>query len=138
MKKARIKFNDVEKIVEITDDFYTDNRVSNEMAGMAMEESPFLNVPEEHRHTTNPNGYNIFYYENIYLPEDVAEKVFEETEIEKQYYVFYEKYCKKIISLIEEKFSVKVKEDAFYNEEFEVSEDDFKNDIVIHIEADDK
>jgi len=126
MKKARIKFNDVEKIVEITDDFYTDNRVSNEMAGMAMEESPFLNVPEEHRHTPY-----------IYLPEDVAEKVFEETEIERQYYVFYEKYCKKIISLIEEKFSVKVKEDAFYNEEFEVSEDDFKNDIVIHIEADD-
>jgi hypothetical protein len=73
MKKARITFNDVEKIVEITDDFYTDYRVS-------------------------------------------------------------EKYCKKIISLIEEKFSVKVKEDAFYHE-FEVSEDDFKNDIVIDIEA---
>ena len=99
MKKARITFNDVEKIVEITDDFYTDCRVCNEMAVIAYED-------------------------------------FEETEIEK-YNAFREKHCKKIISLIEEKFSVKVKEDAFYHEEFEVSEDDFKNDIVIEIEADD-
>ena len=33
MQKARIIFNSVEKIVEITDEFYTDWRICNEMAG---------------------------------------------------------------------------------------------------------
>ena len=124
MQKARIIFNSVEKIVEITDEFYTDWRICNEMAGMAMEESLFCNLPEEFKDTP----YAL-------LPNDVAEKIFSETELDKQFQVVYEKHCKKIISLIEDKFSVKINEDSFFHEEYYVSKEDLENSIVIHIKA---
>jgi len=122
MQKARIIFDGVEKIVEITDEFYTDWRICNEMAGMTMEES--LNLPEEFKDTPF-----------ILLPNDVVEKFFSETELDKQFEVVYEKHCKKIISLIEDKFSVKINEDSFVHEEYYVSKEDLENSIVIHIEA---
>jgi hypothetical protein len=122
MQKARILFDGVEKIVEITDEFYTDWRICNEMAGMTMEES--LNLPEEFKDTPF-----------ILLPNDVVEKFFSETELDKQFEVVYEKHCKKIISLIEDKFSVKINEDSFVHEEYYVSKEDLENSIVIHIEA---
>lgn len=124
--KAKIVFNGVEKLVEISDEFYTQYRVSNEMAKMAMDEMPFLNVPEEYRETPH-----------IYLPEDILNKVLSETEIDRQYEIVYERLTESIISLIEIGFSLKVDKDCFYHEEYRVSKDNLKNNIVISIIADD-
>lgn len=124
--KAKIVFNGVEKLIEVSDEFYTQYRVSNEMAEMAMDMCPFLNVPEEYKETPY-----------LYLPKDVLEKVLGETEIDKQYEIVYEKLIENIISVIEIGFSLKVDKDCFCHEEYVVSEDDLKNNIVISIIADD-
>jgi hypothetical protein len=124
--KARISFNGEEKIIEITDEFYTEHRVSNEMAGMAMEECKLLNLPKQ--------------YENIpilNLPKDILDDVFAETEIDRQYEIVYEKYINNMISVIEKGFSLKINSDCFWNEEYNVSKSDMDNNIVIHIHASD-
>ncbi len=126
MNKAKIVFNDIEKIVEISDEFYTQYRVCNEMAAMAMEECPFRNVPEEYKDTPY-----------LYLPKDVLEKVLSETEIDRQWEIVQERLQESIISIIEAAFNLKVNKDCFYHEEFNVSPDQLKNNIVISITADD-
>lgn len=125
--KARIIFNGVEKVVEVSEEFVNLNNISNEAAGLAMEKSPFLNPPEEYANTPY-----------IELPNHVAKEVFSETEFDKKAEILYNQFGEKIIELIEKEFSVKVNHDLFYREEFDTSESDIENGILIHIEADDK
>ena len=126
MKKARIIFNGKEKLIDITEEFHTEFRVLNELAGMGLEECKFLHPPKEYRHLPY-----------LQMPKEVLEDILRNTPLDEDVEKFQHKYDVSLANLIEEHFNVKVNRDAFSGESFYTSKEDIKNGIVMHEVYDD-
>lgn len=117
--KIRLVLNGNEKIIEVTDNFYSNYRVINEFASMCIEEF------------TSQIDFN-----DICISFDkILKTVGQTTEMEKQYNLAYRKYETKLIKLFEKVFETKIKRKDFYEKSFVTDEDDIKNNIVAQIEG---
>lgn len=125
-KKARIKFNNEEKIVYITDKLYEQARLTENLSEMVAEESKFLNLDEKYKHTPI-----------LLLPEEVRNEIFKETELER----VCDKNCFKLdrmlINVIKKNFDILNKDDVCILNTFNVSDEDENNGIFLDIEATD-
>lgn len=125
-KKARIRFNNEEKIIEITNKLYEQARLSENLAEMVREESKFLNLPEEYK-----------YMPILLLPEEVRNEIFEQTELER----VCDKNCFKLdrmlINLIKKNFDIINPEDVCILNTFNVSKEDEDDGIFLDVEATD-
>lgn len=120
MKKAKIIFNDVEKIIEITEEFHTEFRILEEMSDIWNEESKLMNISDKYKNTPF-----------ISLPKSVREEIFEETEADAAFDRLSKKYEKSLIKVIEDSFCIKVMADNFFSESHIPSKKDEENGIVI-------
>ena len=124
MKKlARIEFNGVEKLVEITEEFHTEERVMNEMAAIWLEGSTFTNPPEHLK------GIPYIHWPKGALDEEEIDKVYEKMN---------KRFTKSLIKVIEKAFNVKVNKNAFFEESYQISEEEKSYGIVMYFVADDR
>ena len=120
MKKARITFNGVEKIVEITEEFHTEYRVLGEMSDIWSEESKLMRPPAK--------------YESVPMalwPKEIQKQTFEDAEVDIAFDNMSVKYEESLIKVIEEAFGIVVDADIFLSESYNPTEEDEKNGIVI-------
>ena len=127
MKKAKIKFNDIEKVVEITEEFHTEFRILGEMSDIWVEESKAL--------------VHLKKYKEIafgYLPKSVMEEILEDTEADAAFDRLSKKYEKSLIKVIEDAFNIKVVVNNFFSESYISSKEEEANGIVIFEVCNDK
>lgn len=127
MKKAKIRFNDIEKVVEITEEFHTEFRILGEMSDIWNEESKALAHLKKYKDIPFSS-----------LPKEVRTEIFEETAADASFDKLSKKYEKSLIKVIEDSFSIKVKANNFFNESYEPSKEDVANGIVIFEVCNDK
>ena len=121
MKKAIIVFNGKKKVVEITEEFHTEYRIMDELATMALEESPFLHPPKEYAHLPY-----------VQMPKKVLDVILNDTPLDEAFIKYTEKFDGLLADVIEKSFKVKIDRNAFYGESYQVSKEDIKNGIVMH------
>ena len=125
-KRARIKFNHEQKIVDITDKLYEQSRLTDNLSEMVMEESKFFNIDEKYKHIPIIN-----------LPEEVKKEIFEETELERVCEKNTLKLDRMLLNVVKKHFYVTDVENMCILNSFRPSEQDLKDGIVIDIEATD-
>ena len=102
MAKIKITFNNITKVLDITEEFDTEIRIWNEFAEMATE-SMFGEIPFEYKNVPI-----------IDFPNDIAKKFFQISEVEKQYEIYEEKMISKLIEFIETNFNSKIHKNSFH------------------------
>lgn len=117
MRKIKITFNKITKLIPITENYDTELRVWNEFAEMATE-TMLSQIPNEYKQVAI-----------IDLPKEIAENFFSVSEVEKQYFQYEERMILKLISEIETNFDTKISRDNFHWISKSPNEDELKNGI---------
>ena len=118
---ARITFNKKNELVLINEDLFKRYRIIEELSLMAMEVSPFNNIPDEDKHKpliSMPHIFEHSEYDDIY--EVIDDKMNQFNEL--------------MTPIILNHFNIKLKKKQllYFGESYQMSKDDLKNGIVMH------
>ena len=118
---ARITFKKRTELVLINEDLFKRYRIIEELSLMAMEVSPFNNIPDEDKHKPfiiMPHLFEHCEYDDIYQVIDEKMNEFEEL----------------MTPIILNHFNIKLKRKQllYFGESYQMSKDDLKNGITMH------
>lgn len=126
-KKIKIEHNGVVKIIPITEAFHTQYRILNEMADIFMEESGFVNIPDEYKGLPFKD-----------MPPAIYEQVMKEEKVDAAFEKMTNEYEDELEKIINKAFKTKVNRDNFVSESYIPSDADKENGIVMYEITNDK